>query len=125
MTREDFVEKYGFDLEDLETARIDEMKRNSYICYSVKELAYKIVDEIYEELNYENDYYISYKLVERKFGYIHRIAFGYKDLVFIFDIVWRGSALCIDDYEVVNEELFETYKNWEDIEIAINDDEEE
>lgn len=125
MTERDFVEKYGFSLEDLETACIDDMKRKSYICYDVKELAYKIVDEIYSELHYENDYYISYKLVEKKYNYVHKIAFGYKDLIFIFDIVWSGSVLRIEDYDVVSEEIFETYKDWEDIEIAINDEEED
>ena len=66
-----------------------------------------------------------YKLVKTKYGYVHKIAFQYEDLYFIFDICWRGSALSIEDYEVVSDKVFETYKGWEDIEVAIEDEEEE
>lgn len=125
MTERDFVEKYGFSLEDLETACIDDMLENRYICYDVKELAYKIASEIYNKLNVNVDYYIMYKLITRQGQYTHKIAFYLEDIVFIFDIKWRGSALCVEDWCVVSQEEFETYKDWEDIEIAINDEEED
>ena len=123
MEERDFVEKYGFSLEDLEVACIDDLMSKGFICYDVKELAYKIASDIYEELKVDNiDYYIMYKLVKTEYGYVHKIAFQYEDLYFIFHISWRGSALSINDYEVVKEEVFETFKDWEDIEVAIEDD---
>ena len=123
MEKKDFVEKYGFDLEDLEVDCIGNLMSKRFICYSVKELAYKIASDIYEALKVNNiDFYIMYKLVKTKYGYVHKIAFQYEDLYFIFHISWRGSALSIDDYEVVKEEVFETFKDWEDIEVAIEDD---
>ena len=123
MEKKDLVEKYGFDLEDLEVDCIGNLMSKRFICYSVKELAYKIASDIYEALKVNNiDFYIMYKLVKTKYGYVHKIAFQYEDLYFIFHISWRGSALSIDDYEVVKEEVFETFKDWEDIEVAIEDD---
>lgn len=123
MEKKDFVEKYGFDLEDLEVDCIGNLMSKRFICYSVKELAYKIASDIYEALKVNNiDFYIMYKLVKTKYGYVHKIAFQYEDLYFIFHISWRGNALSIDDYEVVKEEVFETFKDWEDIEVAIEDD---
>ena len=123
MEKKDFVEKYGFDLEDLEVDCIGNLMSKRFICYSVKELAYKIASDIYEALKVNNiDFYIMYKLVKTKYGYVHKIAFQYEDLYFIFHISWRGSALSIDDYEVVKEEVFESFKDWEDIEVAIEDD---
>ena len=123
MEKKDFIEQYGFDLEDLEVDCIGNLMSKRFICYSVKELAYKIASDIYEALKVNNiDFYIMYKLVKTKYGYVHKIAFQYEDLYFIFHISWRGSALSIDDYEVVKEEVFETFKDWEDIEVAIEDD---
>ena len=123
MEKKDFIEKYGFDLEDLKVGCIDNLMSKRFICCSIKELAYKIASDIYEALKVNNiDFYIMYKLVKTKYGYVHKIAFQYEDLYFIFHISWRGSALSIDDYEVVKEEVFETFKDWEDIEVAIEDD---
>ena len=123
MEKKDFIEKYGFDIEDLEVDCISNLMSKGFICYSVKELAYKIASDIYEALKVNNiDFYIMYKLVKTEYGYVHKIAFQYEDLYFIFHISWRGSALSIDDYEVVKEEVFETFKDWEDIEVAIEDD---
>lgn len=125
MEERDFVEKYGFSLEDLEVACIDDLMSKGFICYDVKELAYKIASDIYEELKAKNvDYYIMYKLVKTKYGYVHKIAFQYEDLYFIFYISWKNNALSVDEYEIVKAELFETFKDWEDIEVAIEDEEE-
>ena len=125
MEERDFVEKYGFSLEDLEVACIDDLMSKGFICYDVKELAYKIASDIYEELKVDNiDYYIMYKLVKTKYGYVHKNAFQYEDLYFIFYISWKNNALSVDEYEIVKAELFETFKDWEDIEVAIEDEEE-
>lgn len=119
-----FCEKYGFRLEDLETD-IDEMMTKSYWCYSVKELAYTICDKIYEILNNDNvDYYIEYKFIEK--NKVHKISFGYKDLVFIFDIKWIGNSLSIVGWDLINGDDYEQqYKGFEEIDCAIDDDEEE
>lgn len=125
MEERDFVEKYGFSLEDLEVACINDLMSKKFICYDVKELAYKIASDIYEEIKIKNvDYYIMYKLVKTKYGYVHKIAFQYEDLYFIFYISWKNNALSVDEYEIVKAELFETFKDWEDIEVAIEDEEE-
>ena len=125
MEKRDFVEKYGFSLEDLEVACINDLMSKKFICYDDKELAYKIASDIYEELKAKNvDYYIMYKLVKTKYGYVHKVAFQYQDLYFIFYISWKNNALSVDEYEIVKAELFETFKAWEDIEVAIEDEEE-
>ena len=73
MEERDFVEKYGFSLEDLEVACIDDLMSKGFICYDVKELAYKIASDIYEELKVDNiDYYTMYKWVKTKYGYVHK-----------------------------------------------------
>lgn len=125
MERKEFVEKYGFDLEKLERDCIDEILSKGFICYSVKELAYEICSRIYGALNVTNlDYFIYYKLEKIGNNYIHKIAFAYGDLVFIFDICWRNSVLVVNNYDWVTWEDFEKDIDWEDIECAIEDDEE-
>ena len=54
MEKKDFVEKYGFDLEDLKVGCIDNLMSKGFICYSIKELAYKIASDIYEALKVNN-----------------------------------------------------------------------
>ena len=125
MTERQYIDKYGFSLDDLEVACIDDLMRKSYMCYSVKELAYKIASDVYEELKVDVDYYIMYKLTKWQNNYIHKIAFYLEDLVFIFDICWRGSALSVEDWCVVSEKEFETYKGYEDIECVLEDEDEE
>ena len=81
--------------------------------------------KIYTILNNDNvDYYIEYKFIEK--NKVHRISFGYKDLVFIFDIKWIGNSLSIVGWDLVNGDDYEQqYKGFEEIDCAIDDDEEE
>lgn len=120
-----FISKYGFALQDLETS-MDNWIDDRFICYSVKELAYEICNRIYNEINKdETDYYIYYKLLKSNGMYFHRIAFQYKDLYFMFDLCWRGSVLCIDEWDLITENDFEQLKGYEDIEWVLEDEEEE
>ena len=121
----EFEEKFGFSLIDLEE-KMNDWLNDRFICYSVKELAYEICDRIYKILNVENaDYSIAYKLKKSNSMYYHRIAFQYKDLYFLFDLCWRGNALCIDDWDLISENDFEQLKGYEDIECVLEDNEEE
>lgn len=118
-----FCEKYGFRLEDLDIS-MKEWIGDSFWCYSVKELAYEICSRVYDILNYNTDFYIEYHYFEKK--EIHKIAFGYEDLMFIFDLKWIGNGLSIVDWDLLNEKDYEEkYKELEDIEYVLNDDEEE
>ena len=40
MEKKDFIEKYGFSLEDLEIGCIDNLMRKRFICYSVCKVSY-------------------------------------------------------------------------------------
>ena len=121
-----FISKYGFSLQDLETS-INNWIDDNFICYSVKELAYEVCNRIYNEINKDeiNDYYIFYKLIKSNGVYFHKIAFQYEDLYFIFDLCWRGSALCVDEWDLISENDFEQLKGYEDIECVLEDEEEE
>ena len=122
----DFISKYGFSLQDLEIS-MNNWIDDSFICYSVKELAYEVCSRIHNEINKDEVYdcYILYKLIRLNGMYYHRIAFQYKDLYFIFDLCWRGNVLCIDDWDLISENDFEQLKGYEDIEYALEDKEEE
>ena len=123
MNERDFVKRYGFSLEDLEIACINEILSKGFVCYSVKELAYEIANRVWEELKATDEEMgcIDYKLV----GDTHKVAIGYKDLVFIFDLEWTRTSLSVEDYVVVNESKYKTFKGYEDIEDALEDDEDD
>ena len=98
--------------------KIEELENNRYVCYSVKELAYRIMDEFIDD---GQDYFIDYKLVQdRKNHYTHKIAFMKDNFYMIFDIVWSSNALIIADNYIVDK----LDDDFEDIESAIDDDEE-
>lgn len=119
------ISKYGFSLNDFEIQLENSgVMRDSYWCYSVKELAYTIADKFYNMIdeNYNGDYFISCKKVGKKF----RIAFWYKDLVFLVDYGWTGNCLGIFDWDLISEKEFESVeKEFEDIEVVFDNDEEE
>lgn len=101
----------------------------SYVCYDVKELAYKIAYEIADVLNIKDDIMIYYRFSKDK----HKIAFlvgkdvnSKADVYFKFDIWWDTSwvtgdtALLIGNAKLTTKEL----KEYEDIEDCIEDEEE-
>lgn len=94
--------------------KIEKLKQDRYICYSVKELAYRIMGEFVD-----NDFYIDYKLVKTNNNhYIHKVAFQFDNFYMVFDIVWSGNALIITDNQFV--ESLDV--GFEDIECVIDDE---
>ena len=121
----EFEKRFGFSLIDLEE-KMNDWLNDRFICYSVKELAYEICDRVYDILGIENaDYNIAYKLKKSNNMYYHRIAFYYNNLCFMFDLCWRGNALVIDEWWLIESEEFEKLKGYEDIEWALEDEEED
>lgn len=118
-----FCGKYGFRLEDLDLS-MSEWLEDSFICYDIKELAYEICSRVYNILNANLDYYIDYHYFEKQ--NIHKIAFGYEDLMFIFDLRWVGQGISILNWDLITENDYDNnYKVMEDIEDVICDEEEE
>lgn len=68
-----------------------ELQKNNYICYSVKELAYKVNYDLLDILgNNSMDVYPLYKL----YGDKHKIIFEIdNDIFFAFDIWWEKNFL--------------------------------
>lgn len=122
MSEREFVEKHGFSLEDLEVAYIDNIMSKNFLCYTVSEAAYKIAEDLYKTLDYNvEEYYIEYNLLKTKYGGVHKIAIFYEDLVFIFDLMWLNSALAVIDYEIITKEEYNTFKGFENIDIALEE----
>lgn len=124
----DFKRKYGFSIIELEEKLEEKGIDDTFMCYSVKELAYTIVDKFYSILyneNYNGDYFIDYKLIPLKDNkdYIHRTAFYYNDIVFVVDIKWIGNVLKVIDWDIVTCDNFEKLKGFEDIESVLDDEE--
>ena len=106
----EFEEKFGFSLIDLEE-KMNDWLNDRFIYYI---------------LGIENaDYNIAYKLKKSNNMYYHRIAFYYNNLCFMFDLCWRGNALVIDEWWLIENEEFEKLKGYEDIEWALEDEEED
>ncbi len=130
LDEQEFIEKYGFALNDLYYACIYDICKKSYWCCNVKELAYQIENEIYKELSEDNiESNILYKLTENiPFNikiYTHNIAIQYKDIYFTFEIKWTGNSLSVEDWDLKSKEEIENDKKYEDIEDVLTDDEEE
>ncbi len=107
----------------------NELSKCSYVCYDVKELAYKVAYDIADVLNIKNDIIICYRFIKDK----HKIAFlvgkdyeSKKDVYFRFDIWWDTSwvtgdtALLIGNANLTTKEL----KEYEYIEDCLEDNEE-
>lgn len=107
----------------------NELSKCSYVCYDVKELAYKIAYDIADVLNIKDDITIYYRFTKDK----HKIAFlvgkdyeSKKDVYFKCDIWWETSwvtgdtALLIGNANLTTKEL----KEYKYIEDCLEDDEE-
>ena len=121
MYNRDFINKYGFSIEDLENDCINEILSKGYICYDVKELAYEIASKIHDFTDYLTDYYIEYK----NEGNVHKIAIFYQDLVFIFNLMWTRTSLTVDSYDFISIDEYNKLEGFEDIESVIEDEETE
>lgn len=131
---EEFIVKYGFDLDDFGCKFENDIESKSYWCYSVKELAYdlgyKILNMIGASDNEINSSLegIGYKLIETvilgKKNYIHRVAYYYKDLEFMVDIAWVGNSLSVIDWDLITEEEYEKL-GYDEIEWVLDDEEED
>jgi len=106
-----------------------ELSKCSYVCYDVKELAYKVAYDIADVLNIKEDITIYYRFSKDK----HKIAIlvgkdydSKKDVYFRFDIWWETSwftgdtALLIGNANLTTKEL----KGYKYIEDCLEDDEE-
>lgn len=130
LDEQEFIEKYGFALNDLYYACIYDICKKSYWCCNVKELAYQIENEIYKELGEDNiESNVLYKLTENTLFnikiYTHNIAIPYKDIYFIFEIGGEGNSLSIKNWDLKPKEEIEKDKKYEDIEDELTEEEEE
>ncbi len=129
LDEQEFINKYGFSLNDLYYSCIENICKVGYVSCSVKELAYQIKNEIYMELGENNvDSNILYKQTKEKHFnieiYIHNIAIPYKDIYFTFEIGWTNTSLAVMDWDLKSEEEINKDKKYNDIEEALIDEEE-
>ena len=119
MEKEELLKKCGLDLEKFENSpRIQRLLSVGFLCCDTrKEFAHKIVEYVYTELNADStnlDIFVEGEKVGYAF-FIHKVAFNYKDLVFVFDIGLKYGALVVKGYEVISAEQFKTYNGFVDI----------
>lgn len=118
-----FEEKFNMNFMEL-YEEVAKWQNDSFICYSVKELAYEIYTRMFNITKARvEDLYIGYKLINNNGQYIHRIGFMLQsvtgnDIGFIFNLKWQGSALTIYEWSCHNDiEEFDL----EDIEMILGD----
>lgn len=126
----EFIDKYGFSVNDLYYSCIHEILKKGYVAYSVKELAYDISNKIFTELNEDiNDYNILYKLTSDTYWnteiHTHNVAIKYEDFYFTFKIRWTVSSVKVIDWDITAQEEIENDIDYIDIEEAIKEEEEE
>ena len=123
------------DIKDKLQTKWSEIARQSYICYSVKELAYKVMFDIRNALDtddYLDDCYIGYKFINGKHKVICQIdevrmpAMITKPLYFTCDIYWN-TGLFGDSVLLVGNGKLSTKvpQGYQDIEDCLEDEEEE
>lgn len=100
-----------------------ELQKDFYICYSVKELAYKISYELLEQYYEECNNAIFCKKIKDKF----KIAIYFEqNIYFIFDIYWATGMFGDSGLHISNGQIYgELPKGYEDIEYVLEDNEEE
>lgn len=123
MDENEFMNKYGFSIQDFYYICIDDILRKSYWCQSVSELAYDIASRIYNKIDDKETECngIQYKLTEKYFWkskiYTHNVAIPYKDVYFTFEIRWTGNCLSVCDWDIKPEKEINNDKNYNDIEL--------
>lgn len=111
---------------DVLNYRWQELARQFYICYSVKELAYRMASKIYQEYYSDKieDIYTTIYCKKIKDKWKIAIPFEY-DIYFIFDIYWATGMFGDTGLHIGNGEIFGALpKGYEDIEYVIEEEEE-
>lgn len=102
------------------------LQKDFYICYSVKELAYKVVfdiDNAYHNGNCDYDIVVYYRYYNGKHKVIYEIEEG---IFFGFDIWWTTTMYGDCGLHIGNAKVTRKIpKLYEDIEIAIEESEDE
>jgi hypothetical protein len=100
------------------------LAKDFYICYSVKELAYKVCYDLQEVYNDKAmDLFIQCKIVNDKFKILFEIENG---VYFIFDIWWTKTMYGDSGLHIGNATLNGKCPNgYKDIEVVLEDNEEE
>ena len=114
------------EIKDILNYRWQELAEQFYVCYSVKELAYRTAYKIYNE-NYEDtdDCYTVIYCKQLKNKWKIAIPFEY-DIYFIFDIWWETGMFGDCGLHIGNGKIYGALpKGYENIEDVIEDEEEE
>ena len=101
----------------------ENLSKDFYICYSVKELAYEIASRIIHKLGQTAiDFIIYYRFLNNK----HKIIFMLEDNIFFqFDIYWVTGMFGDTGLKISNGKLTNKIPNcYEDIEDVLQDEEE-
>lgn len=105
--------------------RWKELAEQFYVCYSVKELAYRTANKIYQEYYGDKieDIYTTIYCKQLKNKWKIAIPFEY-NIYFIFDIYWATGMFGDCGLHIANGEIFGALpKGYEDIEDVIEDEE--
>jgi hypothetical protein len=124
MTKQDYV-KLAKGVREKIQDRWHELAKDFYLCYSVKELAYKVAYDLLEEYS---DKPIDYLGIDYKFwNGKHKIIFQIEEnVLFCFDIWWTKSMYGDTGLLIGNGTFrYVEPKGYQDIEIAIPEEEEE
>ena len=102
-----------------------ELAKQFYVCYSVKELAYKTASKIYQEYYSDKveEIYTTIYCKRLKNKWKIAIPFEY-DIYFIFDIYWETGMFGDTGLHIGNGEIFGTLpKGYKDIDDVIKNEE--
>lgn len=96
-----------------------DLQKKSYICYNVKELAYKVANDILEQLGRNDNIYLDYKY-NRKNGE-HIIIVELEENIYLrFVIVWEKAFISGDSVlrirnGRITDKIPKDYKNIEEV----------
>lgn len=104
-----------------------ELQKDFYVCYSVKELAYKVASEIYQEYYGDMIEDISGTIFCKKAKDKWKIAIQFEqEIYFIFDIYWATGMFGDTGLHINNGEMYGKLPNgYEDIEYVLEESEED
>ena len=100
-----------------------ELQKNFYICYNVKELAYKVANDILEQIGRNEDIYLDYKYNNKNGEHI--IIFELEENIYLrFSIVWDKGFISGDSgLRIRNGKIIDRVpRGYADIEEIIQDE---